>query len=287
MQKLKVIITGAGGQLGRSIQDIAPAFDKYEFAFLSRAALPVDDEAAVAAFFEKSRPGFCINCAAYTAVDAAETHVEDAFAVNAQGAGILARACSRHNTRFIHISTDYVFGGNSEIPYLPGSKVDPGSVYGLSKAKGEELTMAENAATVVIRTSWVYSEHGKNFVKTMLRLMQEKNEVRVVNDQTGAPTYARDLAGAILQIVEAGASEAGIYHYCNEGRITWYQFALAIKELTGSNCHIHPIPSSDYPTPARRPSFSLLDTSAITQAYGIAMLPWKQSLETCIRNLLS
>ncbi|MBX3255793.1 MAG: dTDP-4-dehydrorhamnose reductase [Chitinophagaceae bacterium] len=287
MQKLKIIVTGADGQLGRSIQHIAPAFDGYEFIFLSRAGLQVNDEAAVNAFFEKSMPGFCINCAAYTAVDAAETHVEEAFSVNAGGAGILAAACARYHVKLIHISTDYVFNGRSSIPYLPGSNTDPVSIYGLSKAKGEELVMAAGPATVIIRTSWVYSEYGKNFVKTMLRLMTEREQVNVVNDQTGAPTYAADLAGAIMRIVEAGAQHAGIYHYSNEGCITWYQLALAIKELTGSGCQINPIPSSEYPTPAKRPSFSLLDTAAITGSYGIQMLPWKQSLETCIRNILA
>lgn len=286
MQTPKIIITGASGQLGLSVRNAAAEFGGYDFLFLSRADLPVDDDEGLASYFGSIQPDFCINCAAYTAVDAAESNVEEAFAVNAGAVKTLAEVCRDNNTKLIHISTDYVFNGQSSTPYQEDTKVDPINVYGASKAKGEELAIAANPETIIIRTSWVYSEYGKNFVKTMIRLMGERDQLNVVSDQTGAPTYAPDLAKAILRIIDAGAEKPGIFHYCNEGSITWYEFALAIRELTGSNCQVNPIPSSAYPLPAKRPSFSLLDTSAITREYGIEMLPWKQSLKNCLQKLL-
>ncbi|MGN6438422.1 MAG: dTDP-4-dehydrorhamnose reductase [Agriterribacter sp.] len=285
MQKPIIVVTGANGQLGQCIQDIATSNNNFDFIFLSKSDLSIEDEVAVNEFFKKTTPAFCVNCAAYTAVDLAETDKERAFAVNAYAVGVLAKICGSYGTRFIHISTDYVFKGDSPIPYKENAPTAPINVYGASKAKGEELAMAQNAGAIVIRTSWVYSEHGKNFVKTMLKHMQERESINVVNDQTGSPTYAPDLAKAILQIIHAGATKPGIYHYCNAGTITWFEFAQEIKELSGSHCQVNPIPSSSYSTPAKRPAYSILDTTAITQAYGIEMRPWKESLKTCIKRL--
>lgn len=285
MQKPTIVVTGANGQLGCCIKDIATANDHFDFIFLSKDDLSIEDEEAVNGFFQKTKPEFCINCAAYTAVDAAETDVERAFAINGDAVGILAKACKNYGTRFIHISTDYVFKGDNHFPYNENTSPDPINVYGASKAKGEELALAQNRETIIIRTSWVYSEHGKNFVKTMLRLVKERESINVVNDQTGSPTYAPDLAQAIVHIITKGAAKPGIYHYCNAGTITWFRFAGEIKNLSGSNCKVNPIPSSAYPTPAKRPSYSILNTTAITHAYGIEMKPWKESLEICIQRL--
>ncbi|HRQ49400.1 MAG TPA: sugar nucleotide-binding protein, partial [Agriterribacter sp.] len=196
------------------------------------------------------------------------------------------KTCAGTRTKLLHISTDYVFNGSSAIPYKETDPVDPVNVYGASKAKGEEWAIAYNPGTIIVRTAWVYSEHGNNFVKTMLRLMKEKERLTIVNDQIGAPTYAPDIASALMKIISSEHWLPGIYHYCNEGRISWYDFAVAIKELTGAACLLHPVPATAYPTPARRPAFSLLDTSKIREKYGVKIFPWENSLKKCIHNLL-
>lgn len=285
MLKLKILVTGAGGQLGKSIKDIAAFYPGFEFIFLSRQDMPVEQKAGTNAVFDAVRPQFCINCAAYTAVDKAESNEINAFLINADAVKILADACVAYQSKFLHISTDYVFNGQSSVPYKEEAKVDPINIYGASKAKGEMLCMEHNVDAIIIRTSWVYSEHGSNFVKTMMRLMKEKRELNIVNDQVGSPTYAGDLAHAILQIIHSKLWLPGIYHYCNEGNISWYDFATAIKEITGAGCTLHPVPASAYPTPARRPSFSLLDTSKIRETYAVNIPGWKESLRKCIYNM--
>ena len=285
MQKSKILVTGAGGQLGKSIKDIAALYPGLEFVFLSRQDMPVEQKAKTASVFDAVRPQFCINCAAYTAVDKAESENENAFLINAEGVQILADACVSYQSRFLHISTDYVFNGQSSVPYKEDANIDPINIYGISKAKGEALSIAYNAETIIIRTSWVYSEHGSNFVKTMMRLMKEKKELNIVNDQVGSPTYAIDLAHAIVQIINSKLWLPGIYHYCNKGSVSWYDFAMAIKEITSASCILHPVPATAYPTPAKRPSFSLLDTSKIRATYGINIPLWKESLRKCIDNI--
>jgi dTDP-4-dehydrorhamnose reductase len=285
MQKLKILVTGAGGQLGKSIKDIAAFCPGFEFIFLSKQDMPVEQKAKTEAVFDAVRPQFCINCAAYTAVDKAESEKENAFLINAEGVKILADACMVYQSKFLHISTDYVFNGQSSVPYKEETKVDPVNVYGASKARGEALSIAHNAETIIVRTSWVYSAHGSNFVKTMMRLMKEKKELNIVNDQVGSPTYANDLARAIVQIINSKLWLPGIYHYCNEGNISWYDFAVAIKEMIGADCTLHPVPATAYPTPAKRPAFSLLDTSKIRETYGLNIPSWKQSLRRCIDNI--
>ena len=285
MQKLKILVTGAGGQLGKSIKDIAPFYPRFEFVFLSKQHMPVEQKDKTEAVFDAVRPQFCINCAAYTAVDKAESEKENAFLINADGVKILADACETYQSKFIHISTDYVFNGQSSVPYKEDAGIDPINIYGASKARGEVLAMACNPETIIMRTSWVYSEHGSNFVKTMMRLMKEKKELNIVNDQVGSPTYANDLSRAIMRIVNSKLWLPGIYHYCNEGNISWYDFAMAIKEMTGANCILHPVPATAYPTPAKRPSFSLLDTSKIRETYGVNIPLWKESLMKCIYNM--
>jgi len=212
--------------------------------------------------------------------------------VNAEVLGVLSEICKENNCRFIHISTDYVFDCTATTPYVEDSPTNPQSVYGFSKLEGERQAMQFNPDSIIIRTAWVYSEFGKNFVKTMMKLMSEKTEIGVVSDQIGSPTYAADLAEVIFQIITTLTAHhspltthAGIYHFSNEGIISWYDFAVAIKEITGSNCKVNAIPTSAYPTPAKRPAYSVLDKSKIQQTFGISLKNWKDSLSLCISQL--
>jgi dTDP-4-dehydrorhamnose reductase len=288
MSCLKILITGANGQLGNEFRALETRYPAHSFIFLTRADLSVNDESNVKKMLMLHRPDWCINCAAYTAVDKAESEKEPAMSINADAAGILASACAGMDVRFIHISTDYVFDGSSAIPYREDDATGPINVYGQTKLRGEQLVLQKNPRAIILRTSWVYSAHGHNFVKTMIRLMKERESINVVNDQVGSPTYAADLAQAILDIIEspAAAKAKGIFHYSNEGQISWYQFALAIKELTGSNCKVNPVSSSQYPTPARRPQFSLLDKTKISAAFKLHIPYWKDSLKICTGKLV-
>jgi dTDP-4-dehydrorhamnose reductase len=299
----KILVTGANGQLGKELQTAAAfpgggspggnspgggsTLASYDFIFLSKEDLPIQDGGQTLRFFETTRPSYCINCAAYTAVDKAEAEKDQAFAINGEAVGSLAAACRSVGTRLIHISTDYVFDGHSAIPLKEGDPTGPINVYGASKLKGEQLALQHNEDTVIIRTSWVYSEYGHNFVKTMIRLMREKERITVIDDQIGSPTYAADLAAVILQIVTGGKFVPGIYHYSNEGEISWFDFALAIKELTLSPCVVSPISTAQYPTPAKRPHYSLLDKGLIKDIYGIRIPEWRQSLARCIEKIVA
>lgn len=293
VMKQKIIVTGANGQLGSELKVLSSSFPQYEFIFVSREQLPIDDEKAVNDLLNAKNPSWLINCAAYTAVDKAETEKEQAFRINGYATGVLAAACKTIDCRFIHVSTDYVFDGNGTSPYKENDPTDPLGVYGASKLEGEKLAVEKNPASIIIRTSWVYSEFGKNFVKTMLKLMSERESLNVVNDQVGSPTHAADLAAAILQIIQYlqvnsdPADTAGIYHYANAGVISWYDFAVAIKEISGSKCTVNPIPTSQYPTPAKRPSYSVFNTQKIQNVFGIELRPWKDSLHECISQLQS
>jgi dTDP-4-dehydrorhamnose reductase len=236
-------------------------------------------------YFSVYHPAYLINCAAYTAVDRAEQEKDLAFQVNGEAVGVLAAICKENHTKFIHISTDYVFDGTATEPYKEDSPTNPQSVYGSSKLEGEKQAFEFNPDSIIIRTSWVYSEYGKNFVKTMVNLMKEKEEISVVNDQVGSPTYAADLAEIILQIVSSGKWIPGIYHFSNEGIISWFDFAVVIKELIGSHCKINPIPTYQYPTPAKRPAYSVLDTSKIRETFAVLLKNWKESVKACILNI--
>ncbi|UEG48485.1 dTDP-4-dehydrorhamnose reductase [Ferruginibacter lapsinanis] len=283
-----ILVTGANGQLGQEMQVIAASYPEYSFLFVTRNELPIDDFSAVKNFFSQHAIDYCVNCAAYTAVDKAEAEVDKAYSINADAVGNLAKICKTSGTQLIHISTDYVFDGTNTEPIKEDQTTNPIGVYGASKLKGEQEALQHDPSAIIIRTSWVYSSFGNNFVKTMLRLMKERESINVVSDQFGCPTYAADLAEAIMKIITSNSQPptSNIYNYSNKGMINWHQFAVAIKELSGSACVVNPIPSSQYPTPAKRPAYSVMDTSKIQQTFAITIPEWKESLKKCLAKML-
>ncbi len=282
----KILVTGANGQLGKEFRGLKADFPDHEFLFLSREDLPIHHFELVRNVFDVFKPDFCINCAAYTAVDRAEQEKELAYLVNAEAVGILAAVSASHGTKFVHVSTDYVYAGNASHPYKEDDATAPNAVYGASKLAGEQEAFKFNPSSMVIRTSWVYSYYGNNFVKTMLRLMGEREEIGVVDDQVGSPTWAKDLARFIMHVVDYPSWHPGIYHFSNEGQITWFQFAEEIKRLSGKPCIVKPIPTSSYPTPAKRPLYSVLDKSKIQRVFGYNAPEWRVSLKSCVDQLL-
>lgn len=292
-----ILVSGKNGQLGKELQDIASSHPKFQFIFFDKEELNIADEQAMENIFQKYTPSFFINCAAYTAVDKAETEQEKSYKINAEAVGNIAKQCHQFKTKLIHVSTDYVFDGKGEKPYKDDDETNPVNYYGYTKLKGEELALRNNKDTIIIRTSWVYSKYGNNFVKTILRLMNERKEINVVNDQFGSPTYAKDLAQAIVEIVNCenvneahipqltAHSSNGIYHFSNAGIISWYDFAVAIKELKQLDCTVNPIPTSAYPTPAKRPAYSGIDKTKITDTFHIQIKNWRESLQDCLKLL--
>ena len=281
----KILVTGANGQLGKELKQLCGTYPQFDFVFFSREDLPIHNFDLLRNTFKIYQPQYCINCAAYTNVDKAEMEKDLAQIVNGEAVGVLAAVCTEYETKFIQISTDYVFDGTESIPYKEESPTSPVNVYGASKLTGEEQSFQFNSDSIVLRTSWLYSAFGKNFVKTMVKLLHEKEEITVVNDQIGSPTYAADLAEVILKIILQGQWQPGIYHYSNAGIISWYDFAIAIKELTGATCKINPVSTSQYPTPAKRPAYSVLDKTKIQQTFGIKLKDWKESLAVCIQQI--
>jgi len=287
---MKILVTGAYGQLGNELKVLSEQFSEYQFLFTDADTLDIADENQIRNFFEKEKPEFVINCAAYTAVDKAETEIEAAHKINATAPGLLAKVTKQFKTGFIHISTDYVFNGQSHIPYSEVDPVQPESVYGKTKLAGEHLIKSGNSRVVIIRTSWLYSSFGNNFVKTMLRLGKDRDLLKVVFDQVGTPTYAADLAKAVLTIATIYEKEPkdfkpGVYHFSNEGVASWYDFAKSIFEISGLDCKVLPVLSNEFPTPAKRPYYSVLNKSKIKSTFNLEIPYWKDSLESCLKIL--
>jgi dTDP-4-dehydrorhamnose reductase len=279
----KILVTGANGQLGSELKELSVHYSQFEWVFADRSVLELSNLASISKVLDTIQPQIIINCAAYTAVDKAETETELAEVLNHQAVGILSQWSANHDCRLVHVSTDYVFDGNSNVALTEEAPTGPINVYGQTKLAGEQACLRENPNAIVVRTSWVYSRFGNNFVKTMSRLMQERDSLTIVNDQIGSPTYAADLAQAILTIITHSHWQAGIYHFSNEGEISWYEFAVAIQENGGFDCALSGIPSSDYPTPAQRPHYSLLDKSKITTTFGVVVPGYRESLERCMK----
>jgi dTDP-4-dehydrorhamnose reductase len=289
MQKPTVIVSGKNGQLGNELQEASVLFSQFNYNFFGKDKLDISSEKALEKIFAEHKPAYFINSAAYTAVDKAETEQEIAYLINAEGVSNIAKICRRYNTTLIHLSTDYVFDGSNRQPYNENDLTSPVNYYGYSKWKGEQLALEKNPQTIIIRTSWVYSVYGHNFVKTMLRLMKERPTLNVVNDQFGSPTYAKDLAEAILQIITkvhlVKNFHPGIYHFSNDGIISWYDFATAIRDIKKLNCSVQAITTAQYPTPAKRPFYSVLNKEKIQSAFDIVLKNWWESLGECLRKL--
>lgn len=282
-----ILVTGSNGQLGSELQAIAAQYSDFAFTFSDRNTLDLSSEDAIKGYFSDKDFDVIIHCAAYTAVDKAESDEEAAFAINYKAVKTLAHIAKAKNIALIHISTDYVFDGSNFKPYVENDPTNPQSVYGESKRASEEAMLTINPAnSLIIRTSWVYSSFGSNFVKTMLRLGRERDELGVIFDQVGTPTYAGDLAAAILEIIPQVVNDTvEIYHYSNEGVCSWYDFAKAIFELSGVECEVKPIETTAYPTPATRPHYSLLNKTKIKQTFALSIPYWRESLKSCLKLL--
>nr|WP_315211434.1 dTDP-4-dehydrorhamnose reductase [uncultured Flavobacterium sp.] len=282
----KILVTGAKGQLGSELQVLSKDYSQFEWVFTDREELDLCNLVALETKLATISPQFIINCAAHTAVDRAESELELSDVLNHQAVALLAKWSQINDCKLIHVSTDYVFDGTAATALTETAPTNPINVYGMTKLAGEKACLQENPNSIIIRTSWVYSSFGNNFVKTMSRLMQERDSLHVVNDQIGSPTYAADLAEAIMKIITNTHWQAGIYNFSNEGEISWYEFALAIKGIGGFDCVISGIPASNYPTPAKRPQFSLLDKGKIKKVYGVEVPDYLSSLRKCMELLL-
>lgn len=282
---IKVLVTGKNGQLGSELQELAPDYSNYNIVFVDREEMDLSNPDQIFEVLDAENPEIIVSAGAYTAVDKAETDQELCDAVNHIAVKTIGAWAADNNANVIHISTDYVFDGSSEAPLKETDAPDPINVYGLTKLHGEQALRTSGANYVIIRTAWVYSTYGANFVKTMIRLMNEREEIGVVADQVGTPTYARDLAKAIMQIIEAPEFVQGVFHYSNEGKISWHDFATAIKEIKGFSTKVNAIGSDAFPTPAKRPNFSLLDKTKIKEVYNVSVPDWKTSLEEMLAKL--
>lgn len=284
---MNILVTGSNGQLGSELRELAKDFSKYHFTFIDVEDLDLTDYKALENYMDQHPFDLCIHCAAYTAVDKAEDEREKAYKINATTAGQLAHFCWKHDILLIYLSTDYVFDGKNYKPYIETDKTAPKTVYGKSKLDGELAVESSGANYVIIRTSWLYSTYGHNFVKTMLRLGAENDTVRVVADQTGTPTYAADLAAMMLEIIPKLNKEhmGEIYHYSNEGVTSWFDFAKAIMALSNTECKVLAIETKDFPSRAKRPYYSVLNKRKIHEAFDIEIPHWRESLEKAIKKL--
>jgi dTDP-4-dehydrorhamnose reductase len=281
----KILVTGANGQLGSELKVLSSKFFQFDWVFTDWQELDLCDLENLPQNISAINPQVIINCAAHTAVDKAESEFELSDVLNHQSVAVMAKWSTENNCQFIHISTDYVFDGSSSVALIETAQTNPINVYGVTKLAGEKACLVYNPNAIIIRTSWVYSSFGNNFVKTMSRLMQERDSLNVVNDQIGSPTYAADLAQAIMTIMTHPNWKSGIFNFSNEGEISWCEFALAIQKIGGFECKINGITSSNYPTPAKRPMFSLLDKTKIKTIYGVAVPEYQESLTKCMQLL--
>ncbi|RKR82267.1 dTDP-4-dehydrorhamnose reductase [Mucilaginibacter gracilis] len=281
----KVIVMGASGQLGQCLRSVSGQYPDTDVIFPGEGEANVLDIYKLEELFKHHLPQYCINCAAYTAVDKAESDQVIAGKVNKEGPQNLAELCNKYNAVLIHISTDFVFSGNHHLPYSEDDVPAPINVYGVTKLEGEQVIASSTSKFFIIRTSWLYSEFGNNFVKTMLRLGREKTELKVVADQIGTPTYGVDLAHFILKIVDSGSESYGIYHYSNEGVASWYDFAKAIFEISEIDILVYPVRSSEFITAAQRPSFSVMDKSKARNEFKLNIPYWRESLVGCVTEI--
>lgn len=284
---MNILVTGSNGQLGSELKTLSNSFPNFNLIFTDIQELDITKPDAVMQFAEKNPFQIIINCAAYTAVDKAEEEPEIAHLINVDSVKNLAFAANLNNALLIHISTDYVFGGEGFQPYTEDNALNPNSIYAKTKALGEDMVLKHANRSLIIRTSWLYSSFGNNFVKTMIKYGTERDQLNVVFDQIGTPTYAADLAKTILEIAEKSKETKGkeIYHYSNEGVCSWYDFALAIMEEKNIDCKIHPILSKEYPLPASRPFYSVLDKTKIKSSFTLEIPHWKESLKICLRKI--
>ena len=281
---MNVLVTGSNGQLASCIKDLSNQYEGLNFIYTDYQELDICDLNQIKTFFKSSpKIAYCINCAAYTAVDKAEAEAEKAFEINATGAKNLAIVCHEFDAVLIQISTDFVFDGEKNEPYLETDVANPISIYGASKLQGEVEVKQQLEKYFIFRTSWLYSEHGSNFMKTMLRLAETRDEISVVSDQIGTPTYAGDLAEVILNIVSSKNTNFGLYHYSNEGMVSWYDFAKAIFEISAIEIKLNPIKMVDYPTPAKRPAYSVMDKAKIKSRLSTHAPFWSESLQKAIK----
>lgn len=284
---MNILVTGSNGQLGNEIRVLAADNEKDTFFFTDVEELDITNKTAVLDYVQANGIDMIVNCAAYTAVDRAETDEPLARLINALAVLNLGEVASETGARIVHVSTDYVFDGKAFVPYRESDEPNPVSAYGRTKLEGEQLLQQSCPEAVIIRTAWLYSEYGNNFVKTMLRLGSERESLRVVYDQVGSPTYALDLARAIMKIVETDKWVAGVYHFTNEGVCSWYDFTVAIHGLAGIECAVEPVRSEQYPTPTERPHYSVLDKQKIKETFGVVVPQWYDGLQRCLKNMLN
>lgn len=281
---MRVLVTGGNGQLGCSLR-LATAESRHHYLFTDIEELDITSAEAIAALFEREGVDVVVNCAAYTAVDMAEDNEEQADAINHRAVALLAEACKRYDATLIHISTDYVFSGEGDMPYREDATPSPINAYGRTKLSGERAVAESGCKSIILRTSWLYSEFGRNFCKTMRELTATRSEVRVVADQVGTPTYAGDLAAAITYIIDSDQlDKCGTYHYSNEGQCSWYEFASEIARLSGNNdCKVTPCTTEEFPTKAQRPRYSVLDKSKFVKTFGLQIPEWHDALERMLK----